>query len=61
VVFDETHLRRVLTEYANYYNAARTHLSLCRDTPLGRPSKAFGHIRALPILGALHHQYVRTA
>jgi transposase InsO family protein len=61
VVLGEAHLRRVLTEYANYYNAARTHLALGRDTPFGRPPLAFGDIHALPILGGLHHQYVRMA
>ena len=61
MVRGEAQLRRLLTDYATYYNAARTHLALGRDTPLGRPSMAFGRIRALPILGGLHHQYVRTA
>jgi hypothetical protein len=28
-------LRRILTAYAAYYNCARTHLALGKDTPLG--------------------------
>src|SRR5215204_542991 len=32
VVFGERHLRDVLSCYINYYNAARTHLSLDKDT-----------------------------
>src|SRR5215208_6509543 len=32
LVFGERHLRDVLSCYINYYNAARTHLSLDKDT-----------------------------
>ena len=34
VVFGERHLRHVLSCYIDYYNAARTHLSLDKDTPV---------------------------
>jgi transposase InsO family protein len=61
VVRGEAHLRRVLADYTNYYNTVRTHLSLGKDTPLGRPVMASGQVRALPILGGLHHHYVRMA
>jgi transposase InsO family protein len=37
VVLDETHLRQILRSYADYYNRARTHLALAKDTP-SRPS-----------------------
>jgi len=33
VVWSEAHLRRVLTVYTSYYNAARTHLCLRKDAP----------------------------
>jgi hypothetical protein len=36
LIFGETHLRQILTLYASYYNESRTHLSLHKDTPLGR-------------------------
>jgi transposase InsO family protein len=39
----------------------RTHLVLGKDAPLGRPVLASGQIHAVPILGGLHHHYVRTA
>jgi hypothetical protein len=42
-----------------YYNGARTHLSLNKDAPLPRSVEAVGHILAIPILGGLHHRYVR--
>jgi transposase InsO family protein len=59
-LFDEAQLRRVLRNYASYYNHVRTHLSLDQDAPdLRRPQK-IGRIAALPILGGLHHQYLRV-
>ena len=58
VVFGERHLRYLLRSYANYYNQARTHLSLNKDAPVSRAIQTVGHILPLPILGGLHHQYV---
>ena len=60
VVFDERHLRHLLTAYQKYYNEARTHLSLEKDTPIPRAVQAVGHTLALPILGGLHYQFVRV-
>lgn len=60
VVFGEAHLRRILKAYAAYYNRVRTHLSLDKDAPNCRPAQRIGNVVALPILGGLHHQYVRT-
>ena len=59
VLFGETDLRRVLKSYASYYNRVRTHLSLCKDAPLFRRRQTVGNIVSIPILGGLHHQYVR--
>jgi transposase InsO family protein len=59
VIFGETHLRRILTAYADYYNRTRTHLSLNKDSPVSRTVESFGRILPVPILGGLHHQYVR--
>jgi transposase InsO family protein len=59
VIFGETHLRRILTAYAAYYNQTRIHLALHKDCPLERPIKRFGSVAAIPILAGLHHQYVR--
>lgn len=60
VVLGEGHLRRLLREYADYYNLYRTHLGLDKETPLGRPIQTSGKIIAIPKLGGLHHAYVRT-
>jgi transposase InsO family protein len=60
LVSGEEHLRRVLKTYAAYYNEVRTHLSLGKDAPNFRRSESVGNIVAFPILGGLHHQYVRV-
>ena len=59
VVFGERHLRHVLQSYMNYYNETRTHLSLDKDAPLSRTVERAGRILCRPILGGLHHKYVR--
>jgi hypothetical protein len=37
IVFDECHLRRVLSAYFEYHHRSRTHLSLAKDCPEPRP------------------------
>jgi transposase InsO family protein len=59
IVFSEEHLRRILANYATYYNEVRTHVSLGKDAPCTRPIERFGDIIAQPILGGLHHRYAR--
>ena len=59
IVLGERHLLHVLRCYASYYNWSRTHLSLNKDAPSRRPVHALGTIEARPVLGGLHHHYVR--
>ena len=54
VVFGERHLRYVLVLLMNYYNDARTHLSL-KDAPVPCAAEIAGRIICRPILGGLHH------
>ncbi len=60
VVFGEQHLRQTLSDYARYYNTARTHLALSKDAPVSRETTAVGVIQECPILGGLHHLYSRA-
>jgi transposase InsO family protein len=60
IVLGEAHLRRLLRAYASYYNDIRTHRSLAKDAPVSRPIQRTGSIRSHPILGGLHHHYVRV-
>jgi transposase InsO family protein len=59
IVLGEAHLRRILRSYARYYNDIRTHRSLNKDAPVSRPIQRTGIISSRPILGGLHHHYVR--
>jgi transposase InsO family protein len=59
VVLGEEHLRRILKNYAAYYNGVRTHRSLNKDAPISRPVQRSGVISSHAILGGLHHHYVR--
>ena len=60
IVSGEAHLRRILISYADYYNSVRTHRSLHKDAPISRPTHQAGMIRSHPVLGGLHHHYVRV-
>src|ERR1700730_12337189 len=60
IVSGEAHLRRILISYAAYYDSVRTHRSLHKDAPSFRPIQHVGIIRSNPILGGLHHHYVRV-
>jgi hypothetical protein len=62
-VHHEPHLRRILTRYFPHYHPARTHLSLEKDAPDGRPIERpeAGRVGQTPEVGGLHHRYVRQA
>jgi transposase InsO family protein len=60
IVLGEAHLRRILRNYARYYNVMRTHRSLDKDAPISRPVQRTGIIKSHPVLGGLHHHYVRV-
>jgi transposase InsO family protein len=59
VVSGERHLRHLLLSYAEYYNHARTHLSLNKDAPITRAVEAVGRIMPRQMVGGLHHRYSR--
>ena len=62
IVFNETHLRRILRAYLAYYHRSRTHLALSKDAPDGRPAcSRCGTIVMTPEVGGLHHRYDRRA
>jgi putative transposase len=62
IPMNESHMKRLLSEYVRYYHEDRTHLGLGRGTPNYRTgSKASGRVLAFPRLGGLHHRYDRAA
>jgi len=61
IVFGESHLRRIVSLYASYYNEARTHLALAKDAPISRPIECCGRVIAEPMVSGLHHRYARSS
>src|SRR2546423_15687910 len=59
LIFSEQHLRQVLKSYALYYNEARRHLGLSKDTPPPRTIQCSRIISATAVLSGLHHRYAR--
>ncbi len=61
VILNESHLKSLMSEYVTYYNHERCHLSLDRDTPVGRDimerTSKSAKVISLPRLGGLHHKY----
>jgi putative transposase len=60
-VFNEHHLKRLMSEYGRYYHDDRTHLALAKGTPTGREAEiqhdAGCMVIFMPRLGGLHHRY----
>lgn len=62
LIINETHLRRVLIEFLDYYNARRPHQGLHQQSPIPRPSAAAtGHINRRQILGGIINDYARAS
>jgi putative transposase len=63
IVLGEGQLRQILREYFDYYNEARPHQSLEKNSPVPREIEppAKGKIISVPQVGGLHHRYLRAA
>jgi putative transposase len=64
IVFNEHHLRRILSVYFTYYLTARCHRALDRHSPVARsvePPSQGKRVIAIPHVGGLHHRYARCA
>ena len=63
IVFNERSLKRILRSYIDYYHDCRTHLSLRKDTPATRQVQPpeIGRVIEMPVVGGLHHRYLRKA
>ena len=61
VVLGERRLKRLLSEFIDYYQTDRTHLALKKDSPVGRPielrPRAAATVIALPRVGGPHRRY----
>jgi putative transposase len=62
IAINESHLKRLLAAYVDYYHRDRTHCGLQKQTPEKRPCcAARGAVVSWPRVGGLHHRYERTA
>jgi putative transposase len=63
IILGESHLRKILARYFDYYHKYRTHLSLDKDAPERRPVQdaELGEVIEIPEVGSLHHHYERRA
>ena len=66
LLLGEAHLRRVLREYVAYFNTSRSHQGLHPRIPDGTEGRLLspesgGTVRAVPVLGGVHHAYRRVA
>ena len=63
IIFNERHLRRILSDYFAYHQVARPHLALDRNSPVPRRVEPppEGTVVAIPQVGGLHHRYRRAA
>jgi len=63
IIFNERHLKRLLSCYLDYYHPWRTHRSLDRDAPDGRPIRVAEPCNVLefPAVHGLHHVYLPKA
>jgi putative transposase len=62
IAFNQSHLKRLLASYIDYYHQDRTHCGLQKQTPDTRTlCTGRGRVVAWPRVGGLHHRYERTA
>jgi transposase InsO family protein len=63
IVFNQQQLRQILESYFEYYHKVRPHRGLSHDSPIPRPveSPDRGEVTEIPLVGGLHHHYLREA
>jgi transposase InsO family protein len=62
LIVNETHLRRVLREYIDYYDKARPHQGLAQQAPIPFPrGPSHGENHCRDVLGGIIHDYRREA
>ena len=62
LILNETHLRRVLIEYVDYYNQSRPHQGLQQRVPIPFQRRSHdGPVYRRDVLGGIIHDYWRQA
>ena len=63
IVLNETHLRRILSSFLDYYHNIRPHQALQCNAPCPRAVEPpeLGKVKSVPQVCGLHHRYTRVA
>jgi hypothetical protein len=66
IILSQGHLKRLLKEFIEeYYHIARSHQGLDGDTPFStnmtEPVTEPSRLLSFPVVGGLHHRYIRLA
>jgi putative transposase len=62
IVLNQYHLKRLLRGFiADYYHIARPHQGLAGETPRPSAPPGKGGLISVPVVGGLHHRYLRLA
>jgi len=62
IVLNQAHLERLLREFIeDYYHPACPHQGLSGETPLPQAPPGEGELISVPVVGGLHHRYLRLA
>ncbi|MCJ7700792.1 MAG: integrase core domain-containing protein [Anaerolineales bacterium] len=59
LIFNAVHLRRVLIEFVEYFNAARPHQGIHQQSPIPYATPSSGTIQRRNVLGGIIHDYFR--
>jgi hypothetical protein len=54
ILINEKQIQKILDEYISYYNSKRPH-------PRKYKPHLYGKVQKIPVLGGLHHHYLRSA
>ena len=60
LLISEKQIRKITTEYVDYYNHQRPHQGVAK-IPTGNQLSGFGEIKKEIFLGGLHHTYYRSS
>ena len=61
LLINERQIRKILSEYIEYYNTKRPHQGINQSIPMGYIPLTHGKIKKIPILGGLCNHYFRSA
>ena len=62
LIINQTHLRRVMLEYIEFFNTARPHQGIDQQIPVPTIAReTTGPVRCRKVLGGIIHDYYRDA